>query len=204
MISTILLLQFAPTAPAANLLANPGFDYPVSPSDWTLTVGAERTTPYLGFGYALVMREQFIPENGWASGFQTVAAGPWNTYSLSAQVMQPFQLHPEDYGLLEIIFQTSSGATAGVIQSAHLGPDDLPQDRTWANVRISGVAPPGTSQVTFKASLFHGCSQLTARIAFDNFLAEVQPVPEPYVGWCAAAIPALAVVLSLRRKRRPA
>ncbi len=199
-LTVILLSQLALTA-RANLLANPGFNSPVSPADWTLTGGATREQPYaVGFGNALVMREQYVPQNGWASGFQTVAASPWQRYTLAAQVVQTFQLHPEDYGMLEIIFLTSSGQQAGLVQSAHFGPDDLPQDRTWANVSISGQAPAGTAQVRFQASFFHGCPEPSAKIGFDNFVAEVQPVPEPYVAWCAAAIPVLAGAVHFRRK----
>lgn len=201
--SAVFIAQPAPQAGAANLLANPGFESPVSSADWTLTGGATREKPYsVGFSYALVMREEFVPQNTWASGFQTLSAAPGQTYTFSSQVIQSFLLQPDDYGLLEIVFLTASGQTAGAFQSAHLGLDNLPQDRTWANVRITGVAPPGTAQVSFRASFFHGCSEYTARIGFDNFVAEVQPVPEPYVAWCAAAVPIIAAVVSLKRKHR--
>ena len=199
-VTVMLTSLFASTAHAANLLANPNFDYPISSSDWTVTGGAARAAPYIGFGYALVMREEYLPQNTWASGFQTFAAAPGQTYTFSSQVMQPYLLHPDDYGLLEIIFLTSSGQTAGVSQSDHLGLDNLPQDRKWANVSITGVAPSGTTQVTFKASFFHGCPEFTARIAFDNFIADVQPIPEPYVAGCATAVAGLGLVLRLRSK----
>jgi len=190
---------------AANLLLNPGFDTLVSPADWTIPSAAAQKSTYVHTPGGLALRFDLwgVPSGGASSAYQKLPTQGGQEWTFSGWVLNPsqFQLIPDgsSYAMLEMVF-TGSGPDT-IFQSTHMNDLNLPPD-AWTSLTTTGVAPAGSSEVTFKITFVRPGTETGPMIYWDDMAAEVSPVPEPYVGLIAAGVPLLAILLiNVRRKR---
>ena len=201
LVSTALIAAFAIETRAQNLLQNPGFTALPNPAtDWSLTLGASRGTPALshdGDSYVLMFREDLTPVNGWSAASQTLPAVPDQEWTFSGWGYYPsgMFLHDGDYGVLDITFRTASGATTST-QSPQL---NLLQESTWQHLSQTAIAPPGTTEVTLSAMLYHNDTWATGRLYFDDFSAQATPaIPEPR--WVCLAWPVVLMLMRIKKR----
>jgi len=156
----------APPVFGTNKLVNPGFE--TNTSGWTVTASGGTvagSTAYARSG----SRSLLIDSTGagaWSSpqATQTFPASPGNEFNFKGYMLQPTGKPITDgsFGVLKIVFKDAGGndllpasASVGQINASFPGVESLPflnsasPKGSWVLTEAQGVAPAGTTSVTF-------------------------------------------------------